>query len=354
MTNLLIVTSASDIHADVVIRELQKKSKINPIRLNTETFIKNSQYFYEWKSSGELNKQLLGVRNSLKNIRDIGVIWWRKPDRYDVFPEVTDAWAIKYCQQETESLVQSLAGLYPDAKWVNHYYKLRFPSHRINQIPTAKELGITIPPTVVTNSYKAACQFVAQQGKCVIKPLRYSGFLHQGKQYACYTRPIDLETLEEFKESIRLAPIFLQKRISKKAEYRVTLIGKHDFVCRIDAKHLNDADIALDWRAIAPEKLIHLPGKLPNTYLEKLHQMLDIFGLNFGAFDIIRDEDDTLYFIELNPNGQWYWIEILTGMPMVSAIIELIENLANQDRSDRPRYQKLSDAVDRLGGVKIR
>ena len=49
--------------------------------------------------------------------------------------------------------------------------------------------------------------------------------------------------------------------------------------------------------------------------------MLDEFGLNFGAFDIIRDEDDTLYFIELNPNRQWYWIKILTKMPRVRAMV---------------------------------
>jgi D-alanine-D-alanine ligase-like ATP-grasp enzyme len=47
-----------------------------------------------------------------------------------------------------------------------------------------------------------------------------------------------------------------------------------------------------------------------------------------GVLDIIRDEDDTLYFIELNPNGQWYWIEIITKMSMFRAMVELIEDLA--------------------------
>ncbi|WP_333386408.1 hypothetical protein [Microcoleus sp. B4-D4] len=44
---------------------------------------------------------------------------------------------------------------------------------------------------------------------------------------------------------------------------------------------------------------------MPIDFFNKLHQMLDEFGLNFGAFDIICDEDDTVYLIELNPNGQW-------------------------------------------------
>ena len=36
----------------------------------------------------------------------------------------------------------------------------------------------------------------------------------------------------------------------------------------------------------------------------------------------------------LNPNGQWYWIEILTKMPLVRAMVELIEDLALQYQQD--------------------
>ena len=148
------------------------------------------------------------------------------------------------------------------------------------------------------------------------------------KQYSCYTRSIDAETLLGFRYSIRLAPVFIQKRIQQKAEYRLTFISKHDFVCRIDAKHINDSDVTLDWRVTEPDQLVHVPDNLPIDYLNKLYKILDELGLNLGAFDIIRDEDDTLYFIELNPNRQWYWIEIITKMPMVRAMVELIEDLA--------------------------
>jgi len=85
------------------------------------------------------------------------------------------------------------------------------------------------------------------------------------KQYSCYTRSIDPETLLAFRYSIRLAPVFIQKRLHKKVEYRVTLIGKNDFVCRIDAQHTNDADVTLDWRVTEPDKLVHVPDKLPST-----------------------------------------------------------------------------------------
>ncbi|RFP63041.1 MAG: hypothetical protein BJG00_001705 [Limnothrix sp. CACIAM 69d] len=329
MTDILIVTSNEDIHADAVIQALAS-SKLNPIRLNSESFIQQSQYAYSWDQTGQLSQEHLTLLDSLREIQDLGVIWWRKPNDFQPFPEVEDPWAIKYCQQETESLIFSLPGLFPKAQWVNNYYNIRIPSHRINQIPVAKGLGILIPPTIVTNDYEAACDFVQSHQDCIVKPMRYSGFLHQDQQYGCYTRLIDLEILQGLKDSIRLAPVFIQKRIHKKSEYRVTLIGKKHFVCRIEAEGIHDQDVQLDWRVTEPDKLAHYPDALPDDYIQKLYGMLKVFGLNFGAFDIIRDDDDQLYFIELNPNGQWYWIELLTGLPMVQAMVELLEQLADR------------------------
>jgi len=47
-------------------------------------------------------------------------------------------------------------------------------------------------------------------------------------------------------------------------------------------------------------------------------------GLNFGAFDLIRDGSGNYYFIEVNPNGQYFWIELLTGAALSDAMVGLI------------------------------
>jgi glutathione synthase/RimK-type ligase-like ATP-grasp enzyme len=49
--------------------------------------------------------------------------------------------------------------------------------------------------------------------------------------------------------------------------------------------------------------------------------------LNFGCFDFIVDENDNVFFLECNSNGQWLWIEEDTGMDISGAIAEwLIKN----------------------------
>lgn len=347
MSQLLIVTSQSDLHVDAVIRELAG-SAVESVRLNTEDFTRQAHYYFAWDELGNCFNQAMMFQDSLRSVKNLRVIWWRKPQEYGSHPQIKDEWALKYSQDETKALLLSLSGLYPDATWINNYYNLRLPSQRINQIPVAKKLGLSIPPTLVTNQYNAALKFLQQYPDCIIKPMTYSGFRHNDEQYACYTRIIDIETLDAFRESIHLAPVFLQKRISKKAEYRVTLIGDKSFVCRIEAAHLKDPDVALDWRATEPDKLTHIPDSLPDSYIKQLRQMLQVFGLHFGAFDVIRDHDDTLYLIELNPNGQWYWIEILTGMPMVKAMVRLIEELAKQSSHHLYPYQVSSNITGLL------
>ena len=57
-----------------------------------------------------------------------------------------------------------------------------------------------------------------------------------------------------------------------------------------------------------------------------LRAYLKACGLRFGAFDLIVTPQGEYVFLELNPNGQWYWVELSTGAPMADAMADLLEN----------------------------
>ena len=63
---------------------------------------------------------------------------------------------------------------------------------------------------------------------------------------------------------------------------------------------------------------------LPPEIETALKTMLTQYGLRFGAFDMIVTPDGEYVFLELNPNGQWLWIETITGAPMSRAIADLL------------------------------
>lgn len=47
-------------------------------------------------------------------------------------------------------------------------------------------------------------------------------------------------------------------------------------------------------------------------------------GLRFGALDFLVTPSGEWYFLEVNPNGQWAWIEQETGLPISSAIADAL------------------------------
>ena len=62
-----------------------------------------------------------------------------------------------------------------------------------------------------------------------------------------------------------------------------------------------------------PYKALELPTKIQDFCLS----MTRHYGLHFGAFDfIVTKKEKNFVFLELNPNGQWLWLEQLSGFPI--------------------------------------
>jgi len=45
--------------------------------------------------------------------------------------------------------------------------------------------------------------------------------------------------------------------------------------------------------------------------------------LKFGALDFLLDKSGVYWFLEINPNGQWGFVEEETGLPISKAMVEL-------------------------------
>lgn len=321
MNSVLIVTSVNDEHADFVSKKLIGKN-IPVIRINTETFINESIYSFEWSSQCKMTRQKLDCGQSKS--KNIKVVWWRLPGAYYPSEDLVDKYARTYSLLESKDIIESLESLFPGSQWINSYQGIQTSLRRVHQIKAAQQVGLTIPPTLITNNFESARLFLLKYKNCIIKSMSCRSFIKDGIEYTCYTKQVDLKTLIELKKTIHFAPVFFQKKIQKKAEYRITIIGQEIFACKIDAEHLGNTDVQLDWRMADPANLIHTPVVLPNELTLKLYKMLKIFNLSFAAIDIIYGTDDNYYFLDLNPTGQWIWIELATGLPMVDSFVNLI------------------------------
>jgi glutathione synthase/RimK-type ligase-like ATP-grasp enzyme len=109
----------------------------------------------------------------------------------------------------------------------------------------------------------------------------------------------------------------LQEEIPRDADIRATIIGPHCFVAEIKS----DKRI-IDWRDPKSD-VRYAVSSLGEEICEKCRQVLNRLGLVYGAFDFIRTPDGDLVFLEVNPTGEWAWLEDELGFPMREAFIQL-------------------------------
>jgi glutathione synthase/RimK-type ligase-like ATP-grasp enzyme len=114
--------------------------------------------------------------------------------------------------------------------------------------------------------------------------------------------------------------LIFQEEVPKRRDVRVTVIGRTSFAVGIDSQA--HAVTQVDWRHTPPEPLRHAPIDLPPNVCSSISRLLDAFGLEFGAIDLVERDDGTFVFLEINPNGQWGWLQLRTGIDLASALAE--------------------------------
>lgn len=87
-------------------------------------------------------------------------------------------------------------------------------------------------------------------------------------------------------------------------------------------------DAQTDWRkSITPLK--HSTIQLPSDISSKCLKLCRMLNLNFAAIDFILDNNDDFVFLEVNPNGQWAWIEKQVNHPISDSISNLLIEKSN-------------------------
>lgn len=83
----------------------------------------------------------------------------------------------------------------------------------------------------------------------------------------------------------------------------------------------------MDWRAgsIAEEGEVENEiFELPELVEAALQRMMRSFEINFASIDMIVTPKEEFVFLDLNPNGQWLWLEEEIGLPLVATMADLL------------------------------
>ena len=110
----------------------------------------------------------------------------------------------------------------------------------------------------------------------------------------------------------------------KALELRTTIVGHRVFTAAVDSQSLSGS--TYDWRKEGRALVKNWQSyDLPEDIERKLLKLMAYFGLNYGAIDIIVTPDGRHVFLEVNPVGEFFWLEIYPPHYQISqAIAEVL------------------------------
>lgn len=325
---ILIITNKLDPHADAVIRHLLKVKGVSLVRFNTEDF--PQKVTFTWKAAGSLFDGILNFPLNRKiSLSRISSCWYRRPIAPVVSSDLITEQARAFAKEESDFFLKGLWAYLSHCFWINGPFRIRQAESKMANLKLAAEIGFSIPRTLITNNPQEATDFFHDcEGNVINKVLGKGQVEYLKDYYFVYTYRVLPQDLEKMKD-VAYCPSFFQEYISKKVEIRVTVVGNKVFSCQIHSQESEKTKD--DWRHYDLENVKHVVHKLPLSIKALCLKMMERLDLNFATFDLILKPDNQYVFLELNPNGQWLWIEHLTGLPISQAIAKLLINQGQEN-----------------------
>jgi len=209
------------------------------------------------------------------------------------------------------AFVRSLC-VFENIKWVNNPVDIYKAEIKPYQLFMANKLGIKVPHTIISNkilNIGHKHRAIKSIDTAIISKGNEEGFV--------YTEIYNQNELKEEKYS---SPFFIQQGLVPKLDVRVTVVD--EFVVAVAIT--GDKTIDDDWRRYK-NKLNYILLDLPEKVKDFCLHFVKALNLNFGAIDLILHESE-YYFVEINPTGEWSWLQQNTGFRFDSLIVNSLKN----------------------------
>lgn len=319
---ILALTNTEDgMHSDIVIAKLLERGE-RVFRMNSDRLTAGML-----RVRFSANSQGVGFvfEDGADRIAsdEVKSVWYRRPNHFNL--TINDPVQKVHAERELVSFFDNLWAIVPgDAFWLSRPRALEHARKKIYQLELARSMGLRIPRTIVSNNPDDIRAFYESCGGRIIFKAIYHEFLDYGTK--AFNIPTTLVTSAHLArlDLIRTLPTLFQECLDKKYELRVTVVGEKIFPVKIDSQ--SNPLTVVDWRnPSCINNLKYSPAELPEEISGVCLEMLKTLGLSFGAFDFVVNDKDELYFLEVNPNGQWYWLEHKTGVLISDAIVDILK-----------------------------
>ncbi len=269
--SVLAIARPGDVHGDLVVAELLARG-VAAARLSLDTLRESA---IDWRMGNGLTIDRGEV------ITANSTIWWRRPGRVatgDLSVEEGELIAA----EGYDLLLGSLLATRP--RWVDHPHVASLAENKLHQLATAADLGIAVPPTIVTNR-PASAEWLAAKGPIVTKAVS------AGWGIAPQTR----EVPQQLFDKVSVAPVLLQSRMRNVADLRVVTVGAQVFIWRRPRGSFEP----VDWRAVDPSGDGFERVASNHAVTDQAIMLVEGLGVSQSSQDWIEGPDGLIF-----PGGQ--------------------------------------------------
>ena len=312
---ILVLAEDYDIHTDKVIESIQQKGgdvlRINPERLDERLHEISYQHDYDGNLKGNLR-----YLNREIDVADINSVFCR--NYHFIFAEedesksADDLLIAKELEAAFKGFCETL-----NCAWTNAPWDMDACDSKVKQMQVARRIGFMVPDLLVTNQTHALLQFKSIHNLVVKQLSNICVFEEDGvSAKSLYTHLLDDDDLKHI-EDLQHSPAFFNTFIDKVYDVRVTVIGNDMYAVRIDSQKFKESKV--DFRRKEGDLNIEVI-ELKNTLSNRIINLMKHLKLNFAALDFAVDINDHYWFLEINSEGNWLWMEEELNLPISSSI----------------------------------
>ena len=201
-------------------------------------------------------------------------------------------------------------------RWINSPTAALGAENKFLQLKRARSHGIRVPRTLITAQPDRFRAFLKSEGTIVAKPLcGFSWEYASGETLTAFANIVDAQRGAQLSdEDIAQCVTIYQERIDKAADVRMLIMGQDILAYKI----LQEGEQHLDFRIgfFQENHLKYEPIPVPASLTAKITSCVASMGVNFASADFALTTEGEFVFLDLNPNGQWLFID--TGCPEAS------------------------------------
>jgi glutathione synthase/RimK-type ligase-like ATP-grasp enzyme len=301
---VLIISNRYDFSSDFIAVELDQQN-IPYLRINRDEL---KDYIIEF------NPLIPSINGSFKNTKFciskeyLNSIYYRAPTFLrDIFQDNINE-EEQLIRSQWTAFVRSLA-VFENITWLNNPVDIYKAEIKPYQLFIANKIGFKVPETLITNKTKKL-----NFDHIAIKSIDTAIINLGEKEGFVYT---EIYKKNEITEEKFLSPFFMQQGLVPKIDIRVTVIEEEVIAIKIFKSDIEEINI--DWRRIKDElnyEIINLPNEIKQLCIDFLKE----FNLKFGGIDLVF-HNGNYYFIEINPTGEWSWLQQNTGYKIDTVIV---------------------------------